>query len=83
MRAASRGGGSRGGGAADTGAKSALFDVVQGTSASRAIGGGMKRFEDKQKLAVYDYELADSPARLDPNKVAMRQRQGGTDHTQE
>lgn len=43
----------------------------------------MKRFEDKQKMAVYDYELADSPARLDPNKVAMRQRQGGADHTQE
>lgn len=38
---------------------------------------------NKPNLAVYDFELMDSPARIDPNKVAMRQRQGGIDHTQE
>lgn len=54
---------------------------MQGTGLSRAAG--MQNRLEKKNYAVYDYQLAESPARIDPNKVAMRQRQGGQDQTDE
>ena len=91
-----RGSGSRAGGGSlavpgqNNGPDSAsLFDVVHGTSHSRAIGAGKNaRFTNlvpggRVSAAVADNQLNESPSRLNPNQVLLRERSGGADHEKE
>ena len=43
------------------------------------------RFTNQGRVsaAVHDYNLADSPSRINPNKALLREREGASDHNQE
>ena len=73
-----RGGGSDG---------ASLFDVVHGTSHSRAVGNAKSmRFtgiNQGRVSAAVNNNMVDSPARLDPNKVMLREKAGAADHGEE
>lgn len=74
---------SRGGAGGDS---ASLFDVVHGTSASRAVGGKSGRFTAQGRVTAAAVEgdgLGDSPSRLNPNKVLLREREGGKDQQEE
>jgi hypothetical protein len=77
LGASNRGGGSDG---------ASLFDVVHGTSHSRAVGNKSLRFKglDKGRVSVaVTNDIVESPARLDPNKVLLREKAGAGDHGRE
>ena len=67
--------------------RASLFDVMHGTSKSRAAGEGKsnERFKagDRVSVAVYDEQLTGSPSRLNPNAIIQRDREVATDQNDE
>ena len=62
-----------------------LYGVLHGTGQSRALDNGthVGSGDNRASVAVYDDGLQSSPARIDPNKVLKRERQGATDQKDE
>ena len=54
-----------------------LFHLFLCNIASRFTNQG------RVSAAVHDYNLADSPSRINPNKALLREREGASDHNQE